>query len=167
MRHREPDDAGEWWSTDGCVDMGHRRLAIIDLSPAGHQSMQCAVGKLKIRVCTVVMDEMRSPVLECVRVGGRSTPGSRSPGGRRTPTLLRDRGRFPWQGSGVSRKSFVPPFPHPFDGLRDDPTQRTEGPLEPVLVFPGEAVEIMVKDSIEGGPLGTPRAVEFRLIESR
>ena len=30
MRHREPDDAGEWWSTDGCVDMGHRRLAIID-----------------------------------------------------------------------------------------------------------------------------------------
>ena len=35
------------------------------------------------------------------------------------------------------------------DGLRDDPTHRTEGPLEPVDVFPGKTVEIMVKDSVE------------------
>lgn len=40
MSHRGPDDAGEWWSSDGHVGMGHRRLAIIDLSPAGHQPMQ-------------------------------------------------------------------------------------------------------------------------------
>ena len=52
------------------------------------------------------------------------------------------------------------------DGLRDDPTQRTEGPLEPVFIFPGDAVEIMVKDNVEGGPLGTPRAAEFWFIES-
>ncbi len=48
MRHRGPDDAGEWWSADGCVGMGHRRLAILDLSPAGHQPMQDAGGELCI-----------------------------------------------------------------------------------------------------------------------
>jgi len=40
LRHRGPDDGGEWWSTDGRVGLGHRRLAIIDLSAAGHQPMQ-------------------------------------------------------------------------------------------------------------------------------
>jgi hypothetical protein len=34
------------------------------------------------------------------------------------------------------------------------------------IICPGEAVEIMVKDSVEGGPLGLPGAVEFRFIES-
>lgn len=48
LRHRGPDDAGEWWSADGCVGVGHRRLAIIDLSPAGHQPMQDALGGLCI-----------------------------------------------------------------------------------------------------------------------
>jgi len=48
LRHRGPDDAGEWWSADGCVGLGHRRLAIIDLSPAGHQPMQDADGGLCI-----------------------------------------------------------------------------------------------------------------------
>jgi asparagine synthase (glutamine-hydrolysing) len=48
MRHRGPDDAGEWWSADGCVGVGHRRLAIIDLSPGGHQPMQDAGGDLCI-----------------------------------------------------------------------------------------------------------------------
>lgn len=40
MTHRGPDDAGVWWSENGLVGLGHRRLAIIDLSPAGHQPMQ-------------------------------------------------------------------------------------------------------------------------------
>ena len=34
---RGPDDAGTW--TDGSVGFGHRRLSIVDLSPAGHQPM--------------------------------------------------------------------------------------------------------------------------------
>ena len=44
MRHRGPDDAGLWWSCDGRVGFGHRRLAIIDLSPAGHQPMASLDG---------------------------------------------------------------------------------------------------------------------------
>jgi len=39
LNHRGPDDAGLWWSEDGCVGLAHRRLSIIDLSPAGHQPM--------------------------------------------------------------------------------------------------------------------------------
>jgi asparagine synthase (glutamine-hydrolysing) len=38
--HRGPDDAGEWWSEDQRVGVAHRRLSILDLSPAGHQPMQ-------------------------------------------------------------------------------------------------------------------------------
>lgn len=37
--HRGPDDAGEWWSDCMRVGLAHRRLAIIDLSPLGHQPM--------------------------------------------------------------------------------------------------------------------------------
>lgn len=48
MRHRGPDDAGEWWSRDGRVGFGHRRLAIVDLSPGGHQPMQDMTGELVI-----------------------------------------------------------------------------------------------------------------------
>ncbi len=48
MQHRGPDDAGMWRSADGRVGLGHRRLAIIDLSPAGHQPMQDGTGTLTI-----------------------------------------------------------------------------------------------------------------------
>jgi asparagine synthase (glutamine-hydrolysing) len=37
--HRGPDDEGSFVSGDGRVAFGHRRLSIIDLSPAGHQPM--------------------------------------------------------------------------------------------------------------------------------
>ncbi len=40
LLHRGPDDAGEWWSADGCIGLGHRRLSILELSPLGHQPMQ-------------------------------------------------------------------------------------------------------------------------------
>jgi asparagine synthase (glutamine-hydrolysing) len=40
MRHRGPDGADSWISDDGRAGLGHRRLAIIDLSPGGAQPMQ-------------------------------------------------------------------------------------------------------------------------------
>jgi asparagine synthase (glutamine-hydrolysing) len=39
MAHRGPDDAGAYHSPDRRVALGHRRLSIVDLSPAGHQPM--------------------------------------------------------------------------------------------------------------------------------
>ena len=38
LRRRGPDDSGIWH--DGFVRLGHRRLAIVDLTPAGHQPME-------------------------------------------------------------------------------------------------------------------------------
>lgn len=48
LRHRGPDDGGSWWSTDGRVGLANRRLAIIDLSVAGHQPMADASGRRHI-----------------------------------------------------------------------------------------------------------------------
>jgi len=39
IQHRGPDDAGIWLNGQGDLAMAHRRLAVIDLSPAGHQPM--------------------------------------------------------------------------------------------------------------------------------
>lgn len=46
LRHRGPDDAGVWWSADGCVGLAHRRLAILDLTPGGHQPMLDRTGRV-------------------------------------------------------------------------------------------------------------------------
>ncbi len=43
IKHRGPDDRGAW--TDGTCGLGHARLSIIDISPAGHQPMSTADGR--------------------------------------------------------------------------------------------------------------------------
>ena len=48
LTHRGPDDAGSWLSPDGRVALAHRRLSIIDLSPAGHQPMLSHDGRVVI-----------------------------------------------------------------------------------------------------------------------
>jgi asparagine synthase (glutamine-hydrolysing) len=48
IRHRGPDADGLWQSADGLVNLGHRRLSIIDLSAAGAQPMATADGRFTL-----------------------------------------------------------------------------------------------------------------------
>jgi len=45
LRQRGPDDAGVWTDPALGLALAHRRLAIIDLSPEGHQPMASACGR--------------------------------------------------------------------------------------------------------------------------
>lgn len=46
LRHRGPDSSGVWSSPKAGVGLAHARLAIVDLSPAGHQPMFSTDGRL-------------------------------------------------------------------------------------------------------------------------
>jgi asparagine synthase (glutamine-hydrolysing) len=46
--HRGPDDGGIWTDPSAGVALGHRRLSILDLSPAGHQPMLSGNGRYVI-----------------------------------------------------------------------------------------------------------------------
>jgi asparagine synthase (glutamine-hydrolysing) len=46
LRQRGPDDNGVWVRPGGRVALGHARLAILDLTPAGHQPMRSSDGSL-------------------------------------------------------------------------------------------------------------------------
>jgi asparagine synthase (glutamine-hydrolysing) len=48
LAHRGPDGAGSWRDTDAGIHLGHRRLAVIDLTDEGRQPMVSASGRYVI-----------------------------------------------------------------------------------------------------------------------
>ncbi len=48
IAHRGPDDLGVWLDANAGVALAHRRLSILDLSPAGHQPMVSISGRYVI-----------------------------------------------------------------------------------------------------------------------
>jgi asparagine synthase (glutamine-hydrolysing) len=48
LRHRGPDDGDTWLDVEAGLAFGHRRLAVVDLSPLGRQPMHGADGRFVI-----------------------------------------------------------------------------------------------------------------------
>ena len=48
LEHRGPDDSGIWLDDKNSIALGHRRLAIVDVSSSGHQPMTSAGSRYVI-----------------------------------------------------------------------------------------------------------------------
>lgn len=70
---RGPDDFGVWCADAG-IGLAHRRLSILDLSPAGHQPMSCATGRYVIAFNGEIYNhlDLRAE-LEKARAGGMAS----------------------------------------------------------------------------------------------
>jgi asparagine synthase (glutamine-hydrolysing) len=86
ITHRGPDDAGVWVDEAAGIALSHRRLSILDLSPAGHQPMASSGGRYvivfngEIYNHLILREELKkvlSPSLD----GAGDTPRSKSPWG--------------------------------------------------------------------------------------
>lgn len=83
LSHRGPNDSGYWIDARAGVALGHRRLSIIDVSPAGHQPMRSASGRYEM--------VFNGEIYNHVALRGELENGQRSVswrGGSDTETLL-------------------------------------------------------------------------------
>jgi len=77
LAHRGPDDEGYWFDVPRGVALAHRRLSILDLSPAGHQPMISRSGRYVIVFNGEIynFEEIRQDLIEggCVLRGHSDT----------------------------------------------------------------------------------------------
>jgi asparagine synthase (glutamine-hydrolysing) len=74
LRHRGPDDDGVWADAAAGVVLGFRRLAVIDLSHAGHQPMRSPAGRYTMVFNGEIYNhaELRHALAPGVRLRGHS-----------------------------------------------------------------------------------------------
>jgi asparagine synthase (glutamine-hydrolysing) len=70
IRHRGPDDGDQWFDPEAGIGFSHRRLAIVDLSAAGHQPMASYSG----RYVTVFNGEIYNHMEIRARLSSRAIP---------------------------------------------------------------------------------------------
>src|SRR6185437_12203804 len=75
LAHRGPDGEGVWLDPQAGIALAHRRLAIIDLSPAGRQPMVSANGRYVVSYNGEIFNyrELRA---ELIAAGARFTSDS-------------------------------------------------------------------------------------------
>ncbi len=83
LTHRGPDDSGVWVDEASGLALAHRRLSILDLSPAGHQPMTSTSGRFVIAFNGEIYNHLE--LRQQLEVGG-SAPSWR--GHADTETLL-------------------------------------------------------------------------------
>lgn len=93
LEHRGPDDHDVWVDADAGVALAHRRLAIVDLSPAGHQPMHSADGRFVI----VYNGEVYSHTE--IRAEIEATTGLRFRGHSDTEVILESIARYGLRGT--------------------------------------------------------------------
>ena len=93
IAHRGPDDSDIWLDADAGIGLAHRRLSILDLSPAGHQPMQSACG----RYVLVFNGEIYNH-LELRRELERNHPHPGPPPSRGRENCLEGEGSLWWRG---------------------------------------------------------------------
>ena len=73
LEHRGPDDEGLWSDPEAGIAFGHRRLSIVDLSPAGHEPMHSASGRLTVTFNGEIYNHQA--IRERLEGEGRTPPG--------------------------------------------------------------------------------------------
>lgn len=75
LHNRGPDDFGVWVDESAGVALAHRRLSILDLSPAGHQPMVSVSGRYVLVFNGEIYNhlELRKELTDCVWLGHSDT----------------------------------------------------------------------------------------------